>query len=584
MKNVNQSFLNARPKVLIIDDVLTNLKVLLAALSEDYDVILASSGRQGLDLAEKTLPDIIMLDISMPGMDGLEVCRRLKTKPETSDIPVVFSTAMSDSANEAKGLLLGAADFITKPLKIEVVKLRLRNIIDSRRLRQLVELQNRELSLSARLDSLTKLPNRLMLDDRLKMAMTQAARSNNPMAVLFIDLDGFKGINDQHGHIVGDHLLVALANRIQDCLRKGDTLARIGGDEFVALITNLDNENASLILLQRILDVAASSVIFDNVSLQVSASVGVTFFPQTGISDGSTLIDQADQAMYQAKKAGKSRYAFFNKTPRNTLQLDWNVYDIELALEKGEFELVYAPELDLASGQVVALEALLRWHHPAHGLLGPDTFLSGLEKHALSITIGEWVLRQAIAQQATWLSQGLQVLSNVNIGKHHLSQTNFAERLQQLLDEHENCPASRLKIDICEMHNTDTDTDTFSSTNLSISQCRDWGVAFALNDFGTGQSSLTYLRHMPINQIKLDPVMCDNLVNDQSKQLILGKLIALLKAMEFSVLAEGVQTQQVLQVLQRLGCDQAQGGFIGAALPAHEIPGFLSAYRAPPFV
>lgn len=579
MKDMNKSFLNARPKILIIDDVLTNLKVLLAALSEDYDVMLASSGQQGLDLAEKTLPEIIMLDISMPGMDGLEVCRRLKTKPETSDIPVVFSTAMSDSANETKGLLLGAADFINKPLKIEVVKLRLRNIIDSRRLRQLVELQNKELSLSAQLDSLTKLPNRLMLDDRLKVAMTQATRSKNPMALLFIDLDGFKAINDQHGHIAGDHLLVALAHRFQDSVRQGDTVARIGGDEFIVIITNLDNENACLMTLQRVLDAASSPVMFDNVSLQVSASVGVSFFPQTGINDGATLIDQADQAMYQAKKAGKSRYAFFSKAPRTTLGFEWNVSDIELALDKGEFELVYAPELDLASGQVVALEALLRWHHPAHGMLGPDTFLSILEKHALSITIGEWVLRQAIAHQATWLSQGLNVVSNVNISNHHLSRPNFTERLQQLLGEHTNFPANRLKIDICEIR----DPDTFSPTNLSISQCRDLGVAFALDDFGTGQSSLTYLRHMRINQVKLDPVMTEGLLNDQNKQLILGKLIALLKAMDFSVLAEGVQTQQVLQVLQRLGCDQVQGALISARLPAHDIPEFLSAFKAPPF-
>ena len=576
MNDQSNAFLTAPRRVLVIDDALTNLKLMTLALSGDYEVLVAASGAQGLQMAEKERPDAILLDIAMPDMDGFEVCRKLKADPRLASTPIVFATAQRDPATEAQGLALGGTDFVSKPVKIDILKLRLRNIIDSHRVRKLVEMQNKDLSLAARLDNLTKLPNRLLLDDRLKMAMSQADRSKNPMAVVFIDLDGFKAINDQHGHAAGDHLLVALARRLQDSVRLADTVARVGGDEFVALLNNLTSQDACLPSLQRLLDAACTPVVWGDAVLSVSASIGVTFFPQAGDIDGQTLITQADQAMYQAKKSGKNSYAFFDDGRQNAPDLGLSNRDIIQGLNDGAFELIYCPELDIASGQVVAMEALLRWQHPKRGLLRPEAFLADLEGQAVAITIGEWVLRQVIEQQAAWHAQGLRVVSSIHISQYHLSQSDFFERLQQLLAAHPDGTANRLKIDTMEP----AGSSELSAISHSIRQCRSLGVSFSLDDFGTGQCSLTYLRDMPINQVKLDSTLHDALTDNPGKQLVLQKLIALLQAMGYSVLAKGVETAQALQVLRRLGCEQAQGAAISAPISAQDAAEFLRTWQA----
>jgi diguanylate cyclase (GGDEF)-like protein len=501
---LNTDMFPAQPRLLIVDDVPANLKVLLAALSHEYDVVVANSGPQGLELAARVQPELIMLDISMPGMDGLQVCQILKSDPALKHIPVVFATALTDAAHETKGLMLGAADFINKPFRIEVVRMRIRNIIDRQRLAKLIELQNKELELSARLDSLTKLPNRIMLEDRLSVAMTQAKRNQQLMAVIFLDLDGFKAVNDTHGHLAGDHLLKALAVRLQDCVRQGDTVARLGGDEFVVLVSQLKDPSDCLYLLERMLLALASPVSYDLVTLQVSASLGVTFYPQAGSDDldAKGLLEQADQAMYKAKRAGKNSFAFYGDSPTKApAQRSWTHQDLEQALTNDSMELVFSPELDLHSGRIVALEGLLRWHLPDGSTLGPAHFLETLQHHPLSIRIGQWVLRRSLAQQQAWLAQGLDVTVTVNISCHHFAAPEFPDELQAMLAELPGCRADKLKLDLCEV----SQADPFSATFRNLLRCAELGVQFALDDFGTGQSSLTYLRHAPGPHINVAP-------------------------------------------------------------------------------
>jgi diguanylate cyclase (GGDEF)-like protein len=273
----------------------------------------------------------------------------------------------------------------------------------------------------AHFDALTSLPNRVLLADRLQQAKAQALRRNQQLAVAFLDLDGFKTINDQHGHDAGDQVLVKLAQRMKQALREGDSLARLGGDEFVAVLIDLEDQAASLPMLSRLLLACAQSVQVGDLSLHVSASLGVTFYPQAQDIDADQLIRQADQAMYQAKLAGKNRYHIFDATQDSSIRGHHeSVERIRLALEMSEFVLYYQPKVNMRSGQIIGAEALIRWQHPEKGLLLPAVFLPVIEDHALAVFIGEWVIDTALTQIELWRSAGLDMKVSVNIGARQL--------------------------------------------------------------------------------------------------------------------------------------------------------------------
>lgn len=573
MTEINTDLLQSHAKLLVVDDVPANLKVLAAALGNEYDVIVATSGPQCLELAAKAQPELILLDISMPGMDGLQVCQKLKSDPQLKHIPVVFATAMTDAAHESKGLMLGAADFIQKPYRIEVVRLRIRNIIDRMRLATLINQQHKELQLSARLDALTKLPNRAMFDDRLNTAMGQIARSQAWLATVFLDLDGFKTINDEHGHLAGDHLLKTLALRLQDCVRQGDTVARLGGDEFVALINHLEDKQDCLPLLERMLKALSGPVKFDLETLRVSASMGVAFYCADDLEKISSaqLLEQADQAMYRAKRSGKNRYAFFGDSPTLPSQPAWSRNELEEALRQDQLELVYSPELKLSNGKIESVEALLRWNHPNGQVMSPASFLPTLQHHPLSIEVGRWVLRRALSQLQDWAAQGLDLRVTVNIGAHHLMQTEFAQELRQLLDSFPGCQPDKLMLDIHEI----SDANTLGSPFRSILRCAELGVLFSLDDFGTGQSSLTLIRHLPLHQIKVDPVLLPQGLTAPAQHEVMVHLVGFLKAMGFSVLAEGIETQEQIAQARDMGFDSVQGHAINAHLASSEVADFV---------
>lgn len=577
MYDFDAIFDRGTPKVLIIDDVPANLKVLLAALSEEYDIIMATSGEQGLKLAASSMPDVILLDISMPGMDGHEVCRRLKSDPLLKEIPVVFSTALSDPANEAKGLMLGAADFINKPLRIEVVKLRLRNIIDGQRLRKLIENKNKALQQLTGLDPLTKLANRNTLEEHLNIAIRMSKRNRLPMAVLFVDLDGFKKVNDEHGHAAGDQVLINLSQRLLDCLRDGDTAARIGGDEFVVIINNLESETACLPMLDRMLDLLSLPIKYGEKALRVSASIGVRLFMSNrklnvdADIDINLLIEQADEAMYSAKKAGKNRYAFFGQAPLEIIGNPLSSSEVSAGLKNNEFELMYCPIADTQTGKVVALEALLRWRHSELGLVAPGVFLRGLDKHPLTIEVGRWVLQEAVAQHTAWRSNGLQMGCNVNISTYYLALPEFTQDLTDVLKNNPGFPADSLMFDISEVDSPDAESAIFKN----IHACRDLGVAMVLDDFGTGYSSLTFLRHLPISHVKLDIVLIKELEKNPSVRPMIHKLVELLQVMDFKVIAEAVESEALKATLTKIGCNQLQGYAIGPILSAEQVPAFL---------
>ncbi len=353
----------------------------------------------------------------------------------------------------------------------------------------------------AHFDALTSLPNRVLLADRMRQGMAQAKRRSHPLAIAFLDLDGFKTINDDCGHEAGDQLLITLSDRMKQTLREGDTLARIGGDEFVVVLLDLADETTSEPMLTRLLAAAAQPVEFGDIILQVSASLGVTFYPQIEDIDADQLLRQADQAMYQAKQAGKNRYHLFDALLDRNIRSHYETLDrIRYALTAVEFVLYYQPKVDMRAGAVIGAEALIRWQHPEKGLLPPAVFLPVIEEHSLAIDIGEWVIGTALVQMELWQVGGLKIPVSVNVSAHQLLQANFIVRLRELLAAHPNVRHGDLELEVLE---TSAMEDLVKASGV-IDACRKLGVSFALDDFGTGYSSLTYLKRLPVTMLKID--------------------------------------------------------------------------------
>jgi diguanylate cyclase (GGDEF)-like protein/PAS domain S-box-containing protein len=430
----------------------------------------------------------------------------------------------------------------------------------------------------AHFDALTQLPNRILLADRLQQAMYQGQRRGSQVAVVFIDLDGFKAINDIHGHDVGDQLLIAVSQRMRLVLRDGDTLSRQGGDEFVAVLVDLTNASACTPLLQRLLDAASAPVHAGKRVVQVSASMGVTFFPQHQEIDGDQLLRQADQAMYQAKQSGKNRYHFFDtEHDRNVRCHHESLERIRLALDKREFILFYQPKVNMCTGMVIGAEALIRWMHPERGLLAPADFLPLIADHPMAIEVGEWVLDTAMAQIEYWKRDGLALPVSVNIDAIHLGQTDFVERLQQRLAAHPSVAADDLELEVLETSALQ-DVDNVSSLILA---CHEIGVGFALDDFGTGYSSLTYLKRLPAGLLKIDQTFVREMLDDPDDLAILDGVLSLARAFRRQSIAEGVETTAHGEILLQLGCQLAQGYAIARPMPAKDMLVWLETWRAP---
>jgi diguanylate cyclase (GGDEF)-like protein/PAS domain S-box-containing protein len=433
-----------------------------------------------------------------------------------------------------------------------------------------------ELEHIAHFDALTHLPNRVLLADRLHHAMAQAHRRQQQLAVAFLDLDGFKSINDRHGHEIGDQVLIALAKRMKEALREGDTIARMGGDEFVTVLTDLENAQASVPLLSRLVAAAALPVQVGELSLQVSASLGVTLYPQAHDIDADQLLRQADQAMYQAKLAGKNRYSMFDAAQdSSTRDHHETLQRIRLALERGEFELHYQPKVNMYSGEVIGAEALIRWQHPEKGLLAPASFLPVIEDHPLAVDVGEWVIDTAMHQMEVWQAAGLDLPVSVNIGARQLQQGNFVERLQAILAMHPQVNPANLELEVLET----SALEDIEQVSQMIEDCAGIGVRFALDDFGTGYSSLTYLKRLRVAMLKIDQSFVRDMLDDPDDLAILQGIIGLAAAFKREVIAEGVETVAHGTALLQLGCVLAQGYGIARPMPADQMPAWAATWQ-----
>lgn len=424
----------------------------------------------------------------------------------------------------------------------------------------------------AHYDILTSLPNRVLLADRLSQAMLQCTRHKQSLAVVFLDLDGFKAVNDAYGHDVGDELLVILALHMKDSLREGDSLARIGGDEFVAVLTDLPESTTCEDynpILERLLLAASEPVTVNNIVLNVSASIGVTLYPQDNVS-ADQLMRHADQAMYIAKEEGKNRHHLFDTAQDDAVKVQReSLGAIRNALDNHEFVLYYQPKVNMRTGTVIGVEALIRWQHPTRGLLNPIDFLPVIENNPMIIEMGEWVINTALTQIGLWQkkSLNLSLTTSVNIAAVQLQQPDFTKKLTALLAKHPGVEPHYLELEVLET----SALDDVHHVSTIMKDCMALGVSFALDDFGTGYSSLTYLRRLPANLIKIDQSFVRDMLNDPDDLVIVEGVIALAKSFKRDVIAEGVETIEHGIVLLQLGCDLAQGYGIARPMPACDI-------------
>ena len=739
----NSTLPAAGPTILMADDTPANLAVLAHVLEEKgHQILVAQDGEEALQRARFVQPDLILLDVMMPGIDGFEVCRRLKANDALRDIPVIFMTALSENNDKLQGFEVGGVDYVTKPFQIEEVLARidvhlalratqrmlseknhllqkevtLRQHIESRlqqahdlleervaqrteelaqanlrltaeiserarvaeslrmseaRMRRLVEsniigiyfwtvdgkiteandaflhllgytqqdlkdekvflknisapeysaptrhaletlLRNGSapplekeyvhkdgsrvpilvgaaltgdaqqegvafvLDLSkhrqaeerirymADHDALTGLPNRALLQDRLQQAIAQAHRNQIQVAVLFIDLDYFKHINDSLGHQIGDCLLKMVAERLQGCVREGDSVARLGGDEFVLVLPLVNGAADAALVARKALAALDAPYICENHTLHVAGSIGISLYPDDG-ADVDTLMRTADTAMYYAKEKGRGNYQFFTPSLNRAAQHRHAMTNaLRHALSNNELTVHYQPQVDLDSGAIFSAEALLRWRRSDMTPVACNEFIMIAEETGLILPIGEWVLREACKQLRRWHELGFKhLLVAVNLSPRQFFQPNFQDTIKRILEE-TGVAADRIDLEITEsilMQRTEENIAT-------LNQLSDMGIKLSIDDFGTGYSSLAYLHRFPVDALKIDRSFVSGIGQDSNDTALVTAIISMAQSLRLKVLAEGVETREQVDFLRTHGCPAAQGFYYSAAVPA----------------
>ncbi|MDZ8026677.1 MAG: EAL domain-containing protein [Nostoc sp. ChiQUE01a] len=577
--------------ILIVDDMPDNLRVLSSILTrEGYNVRKALNWQMALTATQTVLPDLILLDIMMPEVDGYEICQTFKAWELTADIPVIFISALDDVFDKVKAFKVGGVDYITKPFEFQEVLVRVQNqlALRSARLEILklnVELEHRvkqrtwelenalqklheEIISRQKLqsqildialhDSLTGLPNRVLFIRQLKNALTRAKQEPNyQFAVLFLDCDRFKVINDSLGHLVGDELLIAIARRLQTCLIPIDTLARLGGDEFGILLENLTDINIAIQVAERILQQLSLAFKLSRYEVFMNASIGISW-GNKDYDRPEYLLRDADTAMYRAKAQGRAKYHVFDPAMHqeaiHLLELE---NDLRRAVERQEFLVYYQPIVCLTTGRISGFEALVRWRHPTRGLVSPIEFIPVAEETGLISAINTWVLQSACQQLSIWQHHPVtpEPLSiSVNLSARLFSQPNLVDQIDRIIDENKINP-EHLQLEITEsviMENT-------NAIKIILEQLKQRKIKLIMDDFGTGYSSLSYLHSFPLNALKIDKSFVKRMQENEENMGLVPAMIGIANSMGMSAIAEGVETEEQLAQLRNLNCDFAQG-------------------------
>lgn len=535
---------------------------------------------EGMEEAEKYLVkqefDVVLLDLTLPGLKGVESVRRILTVPNQGALVLLCSQNEEPVAMQA--MREGAQDYLVKG-KIEPRNLlrTLQNAIERKTIEE-AQFKEKARALAEQMchraehDALTGLPNRLLLSDRLGYAIARAGRNKGLVAVLFLDLDGFKHINDSLGHSAGDKLLQSVSKRLLDCIRTPDTVGRQGGDEFVVLLQDVKQPEDASNAAARILKAVAEPHSIDRREVSITASIGVSIYPNDG-RDAGTLINNADTAMYRAKEDGRQSYRFFEpEMNARAIQRQSLEKDLRRALKRNEFQLHYQPRIELRTGVIAGAEALLRWRHPTRGLLPPLQFISVAEDSGLILPIGGWVLREACTQAKAWAEAGLKMKNiAVNISALQFWNENFLEDLADVLSETGLDPAS-LNIEM-------TESVVMERADLGaplLQVLRDSKIRVSVDDFGTGYSSLSYLRKLPLDALHIDQSFIRQITANPADTAVVSTIIAMGRSLNLRVIAEGVETEEELAFLKLHGCDEAQGFYFGRPMPSEDFARLLA--------
>ncbi|MGL5835740.1 MAG: two-component system response regulator [Waterburya sp.] len=606
---INSQLNSDSANILVVDDIADNLRVLSASLGErGYQVRCVKNGTMAIFTVKQEPPDLILLDIKMPDLDGYQVCEKLKADELTRDIPIIFLSALDDVFDKVKAFTVGGVDYITKPFQAEEVIIRIQHQLalqaakteisqlnvdleqKIQHIEKIVTQLNQEiahhqqtqskLSYLALYDALTNLPNRTLFMEYLTKAIQRSQRNQDYLfAVLFIDLDRFKIINDSWGHTVGDRLLVAIADILKECCRELDTVARLSGDEFTVLLEDLQDFQDAVAIAERLLDRFAVPIHLEENKLFCGASIGIAFGATT-YQNALELLRDADIAMYRAKTLGKGRYAIFDREMyAQTLYLSQLETDLRLALERQEFFLDYQPIISLQTNQLIGFEALVRWQHLQKGLISPGEFIAIAENTGLIISIGEWVLQQACQQLGAWqtkFSLATSLYISVNLSSQQIKQFDFVDKLAKILAT-TGLNGENLRLELTETMLMDRGEKTVEL----LHQIKQYKVQLSIDDFGTGYSSLSYLHRFPVDTLKIDRSFV-NLIDSKNENCeIVKTIITLAHALGMKAIAEGVETSHQVTYLKNLGCDAAQGYFFAKPLNIQLAESILISHKKP---
>jgi diguanylate cyclase (GGDEF)-like protein/PAS domain S-box-containing protein len=696
--------------ILIVDDEIRNRKLLETLLRpEGYLTLTAANGEDALSSIEQNVPDLILLDIMMPGIDGYQLACILKANPATANIPIIMVTALVDRGARLAGLNAGAEEFLTKPVDRAELWLRVRNLL---RLKTFCELQSYTLNLElqvqertadlqrfrsamdatanaifllnrttmrfievnatackmlgytreelfgmgpsqlgvgtheqlentydaviaghnpnaltetklrrkdgswlqvemhrqaqlsgddwiivgvvrditerkeaelrlhhlAHYDALTGLPNRTLFYESLKKTLHLASGSGWLVAVMFIDLDHFKNVNDTLGHAIGDELLRQFSNRLVECVRIRDTVGRLGGDEFALVLVMQDGEQGAVLVANKVREVLRAPFDLKGHEVSVTASIGITVYP-VDAPDSETLLRYADTAMYRAKQAGRDTFRFFTAQMNDEMltRLDLEKA-LRQAVENNEFVLYYQPKVQLNSGRITGMEALLRWQRPGHGMVSPAEFIPVLEETGLIVRVGSWVIAAACKQIGLWMRSSIgPVQVSVNVSGRQFIEGDLDGDVIKALGDND------ITADLLELELTESSmmADT-GRTIASLQNLKSRGVQISIDDFGTGYSSLAYLRRFPIDKLKIDIAFIREITSNPDDAAIVLAIIGMAHSLKLEVVAEGVETAAQLAYLRRHGCDHIQGYYFSRPLPVAELEQMLRAEKRLP--
>jgi len=554
------------------EDCISTKKLLSDSPEQQFVLEVVSGYEAALETIGRNVHDVYLLDSELGERSGLDLIR--EAIYNGCKAPLILLTEQADHGVDTEAIKAGAADSLVKAqINATLLERSIRYAIERKR-------ADERMAFLAQYDSLTGLANRSLFKELLGLALARAERNGKHVALMFLDLDRFKIINDSLGHDGGDQVLKVVAERLRSRMRKSDTVARLGGDEFTVILEGIGTVQDATNVAQELLEIVAQPIMVQDQELFVTPSIGIAIHPQYG-KDSETLIKNADMAMYRAKRQGRNTYRFYTTTMEGNGKASQHLAmetNLRHALDREEFLLHYQPLIDMKSGRVIALEALLRWCHPERGLIQPEEFIPLAEENGMIVPLGEWVLSTACRQNKEWQEAGLPLASvSVNLSARQFRQKSFVGKVANILAQSQLDPKF-LELEL-------TESLLFESNGASTNRLKELkalGIKISIDDFGTGYSSLSYLKCFPIDTLKIDRSFVGDIPSNEGDSAIASGMIALAHGLHMKVTAEGVETQAQWEFLRDRGCDAIQGFLMSPAVAPEEVtPCFQNRWLEP---